>query len=276
MEAAQVREHWETQARRHGADLLATTKTSTIKRLEISALARAFAASDLVAREACRVLEVGCGNGHNALELAQRFEGMHVLGVDYAAAMVDAARARAREYGLTSRVRFESGDVLALDETPAVDARYDAIFTDRCLINLDSTERQLAAIRGLAARLEPGGWLWMVENSRQTHAGQNDLREALGLARRAPAEFNVFFDDERIVPELHAQFAEVRIEDFATLHDLLLYVLLPASNGGRVEYGHPVVEAATELGLRAPGLLPDALAGYPTVGQNRLYACRVA
>ena len=56
------------------------------------------------------------------------------------------------------------------------------------------------------------------------------------------------------------------VDEFAALHDLVLYVLVPASNGGTVDYGHPVVEAATRLLLACPGA-----GGVTSAGQNRLF-----
>lgn len=57
------------------------------------------------------VLDVGCGSGENALELASR--GLHVLGVDWAAAAVDMARAKAAERSL--EVGFEVADAHRLE-----------------------------------------------------------------------------------------------------------------------------------------------------------------
>jgi ubiquinone/menaquinone biosynthesis C-methylase UbiE len=57
------------------------------------------------------VLDIGCGTGSLALRLAER--GAHVHGLDYSAAMVDIARAKARAQGLEN-VTFHLG---AFDET---------------------------------------------------------------------------------------------------------------------------------------------------------------
>lgn len=57
------------------------------------------------------VLDIGCGPGHYALELARRGAGK-VLGLDFADGMLDLAREGARREGL-ERVSFERGDFLA-------------------------------------------------------------------------------------------------------------------------------------------------------------------
>ncbi|HLF08321.1 MAG TPA: methyltransferase domain-containing protein, partial [Dehalococcoidia bacterium] len=46
----------------------------------------------------CRAIDLGCGTGANAIYLAQK--GFEMTGVDYAAAAVEKARARATEAGV--------------------------------------------------------------------------------------------------------------------------------------------------------------------------------
>ncbi len=62
------------------------------------------------------------------------------------------------------------------------------------------------------------------------------------------------------------------VDDFAALHDLVLYVLGPLAHGGEVDYADPLVEAATAL-LLAPETA-RLLGGLGPVGQNRLYVFR--
>jgi SAM-dependent methyltransferase len=218
-------------------------------------------------------LEVGCGNGHNCFELARAFPGLRITGVDYAEQMIAGARAAATaaEPALSDRVRFTVGDLLALDAVPDLSSHYQLIFTVRCLINLSSLDAQQRAIGSLASRLAPGGYLLLLENSRQTHARQNEARVALGLPPRAPAPFNVFLDDDALLPWLRTVLDVVAVDDFASLHDLVLYALVPAAWGGEVDYGHPMVAAATELCLHASQRWPGAFGAF---GQNRLYVCR--
>jgi cyclopropane fatty-acyl-phospholipid synthase-like methyltransferase len=58
------------------------------------------------------VLDSGCGTGENSLMLAAR--GLDVTGIDIAPTAIERAQTKARRRGLT--VRFEVGDVLALDQ----------------------------------------------------------------------------------------------------------------------------------------------------------------
>jgi SAM-dependent methyltransferase len=262
--------HWQNWAVRYGTDLRATTLASSIKRLEIAALRRAIERA-LVPGSSASLLEVGCGNGQNIVALAKIFAG-HAFGwtgVDYVAEMVDAARKNAEDAGVSHVARFVVGDILDLDAMPGLDAKYPVVFTTRVLINLDTIDKQKRAIDLLARRVTKGGTLIMIENCRQTKDRQNDLREALGLTRRADAPFNLFLDDQLIIPHLRSHFATVEIEDFASLHDILLYVLLPHAMNSEFHYDHPLMQSVADLCSRVP-------VECGSFGQNRLYCCQHA
>jgi hypothetical protein len=51
----------------------------------------------------------------------------------------------------------------------------------------------------------------------------------------------------------------------------MLYVLVPATNGGEVDYDHPLVEAATKLSVAASSTRSGP---FGSAGQNRLYLCK--
>lgn len=55
------------------------------------------------------VLDVGCGPGRYSVELAERGAGF-VVGLDFADAMIELARARAERAGVGDRCRFERAD----------------------------------------------------------------------------------------------------------------------------------------------------------------------
>ncbi len=262
MHSDDVKQHWERLAEEHRTGLEATTKTPTIKALEVAALARALRAAGLDEERNADVLEVGCGNGRNCIDLANEFPAARFTGVDYVPQMIESARAAARALPIA----FEIGDALQLDRHPALLPEYDVVFTDRCVINLMTPEEQLGALDQLTAKVHVGGALVVLENTRKAFEAQNDLREAAGLARRTPPEHNLFIDEEAFLAAARDRLELVAIDEFAALHDLLLYVLVPAANGGTVDYGHPVVEAATRLLLALPGA-----GGVTSAGQNRLF-----
>jgi SAM-dependent methyltransferase len=263
----EIRAHWQNWARTYGTSLRATSKSTTGKRLEIDALRRALARIRSAFGRPIRVLEAGCGNGHNVLALAESFPDDSFAGFDYIPEMV--TDAQAQQAGLREpRITFFQDDVLALDHAGK---DWDVVFTVRCLINLTTSDLQTRAISVLSERLSPGGWLLMVENSRQTYDRQNRARELVGLVPRSPAPFNHFFDDDVVLRHLaHLGMTDVSVEDFISLHDLVLYVIVPMLSGD-VDYDHPLVEAAARLNQ---AISSEFSSGLGSFGQNRLYVAR--
>src|SRR5205823_5359851 len=163
---------------------------ATIKRLEIDALARALRAAGV---EKSAILEAGSGNGWNCLALAEEFPEAAFTGFDYVVAMVESAREHAARLALEN-LRFEVADLFELDGAPELAKSWDAVFTDRCLINVLDGEQQKAAIAALAQLVRPGGTLILIENFVETYARQNDLRVLAGLPPRTAAPYNRFLD----------------------------------------------------------------------------------
>ncbi|MER5545851.1 class I SAM-dependent methyltransferase [Streptomyces sp. NPDC002589] len=94
-----------------------------------------------------RLLELGCGPGHNAAHLATRY-GARVTGVDLAGLQVRRARSH---YGRLNNLAFVAGH--ALHYLQASDERFDAIYSAFGAIGLVAPEFLLPAI---AQRLKPG------------------------------------------------------------------------------------------------------------------------
>jgi ubiquinone/menaquinone biosynthesis C-methylase UbiE len=272
MDLDDIHQHWQAWAKQYGASLRATTKTSTAKVMEWDALARALKAIDTTTTQRLEILEVGCGNGQNCFKLLEWHPRAVVTGIDFVDEMIDAANAVKREKRIPDeRLRFLVGNVLELS-LPF--ESFDVVVTDRCLINLNTDSLQHDAIARLAKVLKVNGHLLMIENSKQTYDNQNRARESVGLQARVPAEFNHFLDEVKLLPLLESIGLQVLdIEDFISLHDLVLYVLVPMMNGGKVEYDHPMVEAATRLNI---AMSSRNRGGLGTYGQNRFYKCRKA
>lgn len=269
MDRAAIRDHWTNWAEAHGVHFKATTRGLTAKLLELDAFERQLRA--LYGNRPFTALEVGCGNGINCVEMAKLFSAASFDGVDFIPQMIDAAVESARTTQVADRARFFVGDVTDLS-LPELSETYDVVFTDRCLINLTSADLQRQAICGLAGRVTNGGALLMIENSRFTHQRQNRAREQLGLEPRTAAEFNRFFTEEEMSSHIVAAGLELlEIEDFSSFHDLILYALVPAINGGTVDYDHPAVAAAAKLSSRFSSGEKSAFGAF---GQNRLYVCR--
>lgn len=97
-----------------------------------------------------RVLDAACGLGDVTRLLAGLVEpGGETVGVDFSMAMVDEARRRAADSGLP--VRFEQGDIMALD---VPDASFDRARAEQVLQHISSPE---TAVSELFRVTRPGG-----------------------------------------------------------------------------------------------------------------------
>lgn len=266
------KEHWTSWAREHGEGVKATTRTGTAKTIEIAALQSAFTQYLSEAGNPFRALEVGCGNGVNCIALAESFPVGEFLGVDYVSDMVQNASRSAESRGLIERCQFLEADAMDLGAALDGSTFFDVAFTVRCLINLQNDANQRAALASIASRVRSGGLVLLIENSQQSYDRQNGLRVELGMERREPAAFNYFIDESSLLKDLDKLGLEhVRTVDISSLHDIVLYVLLPAVNGGVVDYENPIVEAATRLEASDAGRLNSRFGGF---GQNRLFVLR--
>ena len=269
MELDDIRAHWQGWAEQFKGDIRATTKTPTIKLLEIDALKRAIekiAGTD----GAQSILEVGCGNGHNCIALSKFFPQTHFTGVDYIGDMVKCALDNRDAQQATEQADFYEGNVLDLDSHAELTGEYDIAFTDRCLINLNSVELQLQGLAQIAHQVKIGGHVILIENINDSYSQQNALREHAGLAARTPDKFNLFFNESELTEGAKPHLQLVRSENFASLHDIMLYVITPMVSG-KVDYESPYVKAVTDMLLSLPDGLHDSFGGF---GQNRLYVFR--
>ena len=79
-------------------------------------------AAEVAALTSGTVLDVGTGPGALAVAIAQRCAECTVIGIDLAPEMLASAEARARDVGVSERVRFEVADAAAL---PLADGSVD-------------------------------------------------------------------------------------------------------------------------------------------------------
>lgn len=96
------------------------------------------------------VLDAGSGLGGPSRHMAETY-GCRVTGVDLTASFVAVAELLAERTGMSGRVRYEVGDLLAL---PFADARFDAAYTQHVVMNIRDRAGAYGEIRRV---LKPGG-----------------------------------------------------------------------------------------------------------------------
>jgi 2-polyprenyl-3-methyl-5-hydroxy-6-metoxy-1,4-benzoquinol methylase len=141
-----------------------------------------------------RALDLGCGEGGDAIWLAER--GWQVTAADFSEAGLARAAAHAQERGVADRIEWRHADLRTW--TPAGE-RWDLV-TSHFLHLLD--EGMVNATRQMAAAVAPGGTLLVVGHH------QDDAHT--GLRWSAPG---VLFTGEDLRPALDPDQFEIAVEE---------------------------------------------------------------
>ena len=147
------------------------------------------------------VLEVGCGVGYTACQIATRY-GAQVVGIDLSENMIANARKWAQELNLDHIVEFRVEDVTRL---PFDDASFDVVIMESFLNILGEKELIKAALHEISRVTRPDGRMGASEVFVEASAPsdiRDRLQEALkgfcgpgsNLARYSDEEFRKWFE----------------------------------------------------------------------------------
>jgi 2-polyprenyl-3-methyl-5-hydroxy-6-metoxy-1,4-benzoquinol methylase len=114
-----------------------------------------------------RILDVGCGPGHYSIALA-RMDAEHVLGIDFAPAMVELARQKSAVARVDNRCRFEVRNFLEFE----TGERFDHVIVMGFMDYAAEPEKVIAKV----LRLTTGPAFFSFPNSRGLLAWQRRLR----------------------------------------------------------------------------------------------------
>ncbi|MCL6592978.1 MAG: class I SAM-dependent methyltransferase [Alicyclobacillus sp.] len=102
---------------------------------------------------AMRVLEVGCGTGRTAVWLAEQW-GCSVTGIDIRKKMVEQARRRAKQAGVSAQFRVGRAEAI-----PFRAETFEVVYTESVNVFVDAA----LAVKEYMRVLKPGGWYADVE-----------------------------------------------------------------------------------------------------------------
>jgi len=231
-----IREFWNSRA---GLGVYAGTRDVILKQLEIEAIAAHI-------YDGKRVLDVGCGNGITAIEMARRYR-VDVLGIDFASEMIARARDLANNVELKGSVQFQIGDVRSLPRTLG---RFQVIYTERTLINLPDWPTQRQAISDITRLLEVGGLYVMCENSQDGLDAINALRQRIGLPPITPPWHNRYFRDAELMDLAIDDVTLEGVEHYSSTYYFLSRIVnawLAAQEGKEPDYESPINRLALQL-----------------------------
>ncbi len=234
-----VRDFWN---RRAVLGRFAGTRDIIAKQLEIEAISN-------YVRDGMTILEVGCGNGITAIELARQYE-VQILALDFAEEMITAAKSLALDHVLRGRVEFQVGDFKSISH---VSDRFDLIYTERVLINLPHWPNQEQAIVSILAVLAEGGLYVMCENSQDGLERLNELRRRVDLPEIKPPWHNRYLRDVELKDiEVEGVSLEARLDYSSTYYFLsrVINAFCAAQENREPDYESPI----NQLALRLPAI----------------------
>lgn len=173
---------YESEAKKHGEGGTSTIQDMRTRVLEMRAIFSYI-------RDGMTVLEIGCGNGYVAEALARQF-AVDMDASDFSADMVNVAVRRDLS-GARGKVRFFQESVLDLHRP----AKYDLVFTERCIQNLTTWDAQKDGLRRIVESLKSRGEYIMLESFWTGLNNLNAARQEVGLAPIPESWHNRFFDE---------------------------------------------------------------------------------
>jgi SAM-dependent methyltransferase len=186
-----------------------------------------------------RILDLGSGTGTGAVALVQRFAGADVIALDISAQMLDRLRERARDLGVTDRIRTVQADLDAA--WPAIDT-VDLVWASNSLHHMTDPDRVLTEV---FAAIRPGGLLAVAEMDRFPRFLPDDLGLGCpGLEARC-----------------HAALAEGRVAELPHLG---------SDWGSRLNKAGFTIEAERTFAIDLTAPLPPAAGRYAEASLRRI------
>ena len=182
-----------------------------------------------------RVLHLQCHFGHDILTLAQR--GAEVVGLDFSAPAIAAARALTAELGLDTRARFVEADLYDAPAAIPEPRSFDLVFVTWGAITWLPDIRRWAEI--VAHFLKPGGALYLAEGHPTALVFDDERR----LADGNPGYFLPYFQREPLVYDNATDYMDraARLENsrqVSWMHPLGSTVTALLDAGLRLEWLH--------------------------------------
>jgi len=244
--ADRVKAYWEDRAQAR-QDVASTTDDVYLRELEVSTLIKVLGDAGLPS--GASILDVGCGDGWSTIRIAQAFPRISFHGIDFSANMIELATKRLIGQELADRVSFAVGDATALDSACG-DAVFDAVLTDRCLINLTSLERQALAVSQIAAHLKPGGLYVAIENFMEGQDKMNAIRSSMGLSEIPVRWHNLYFTEDGFRRITDPSFEEFKLSDFTSSYYFatrVIYSSMCQMRNEKPDYRHEIHQLAVKL-----------------------------
>jgi demethylmenaquinone methyltransferase/2-methoxy-6-polyprenyl-1,4-benzoquinol methylase len=164
-------------------------------------------------------LDLGCGTGDMAIELARQAPGAKVHGIDPVTGMLAAGQVKVQRTGLDSLISFEVADASCL---PYRHGCFDGIVCAFCVRNLENRRAAFAEMRRV---LQPGAGAAILELSEPTGLAMRLLNRAysslwvplLGALLSRGGAYRYLVDSIRSFPQAQVVIDEMTDAGFTTV-----------------------------------------------------------
>jgi len=193
-----------------------------------------------------RVLDIGCGNGNSLLGLVKS-NSCHGIGIDFSEKMLNLAKKNCDEQNLNQAVRFHQRDLPPIPREWDV---FDVAYSQRCLINLTTTEKQKEAVLSIENSLKHGGRYIMIECFNDGLQETNHLRAQMSLEEIPPPWHNHFFDIDEVKSWSTPKFYVERVVHISSTYHFLsrvVYAKLAADANKELHYDSEINLLAEQL-----------------------------
>ena len=245
MKNNKIKAHYIREAEEFGDSKQATMRDTNIRDKEVEKIIECLNALKAYFKNP-KTLEIGCGNGYTAEQIARQSDVESLVCIDFCDDFIKIAKKRNLK-----NVTFKIGDVLNLEFG---DASFDIIYTERCLINLESWEKQQKALNEIRRVLKAGGAFLMIEAFTDGLDNLNKARKTVGLDAIAQPYHDLYFNKEKFSQFIrgkfetfsiaHTDFVSGNYENFLSSYYFGSRVLYPALIAGKKElvYNNKFVE----------------------------------
>lgn len=205
-----IKEYWENQGKNHKSSHEASWGDIYMLQLEIDTIGQ-YLGSDM------SILDVGCANGFSTFRQNEKNSFRSIVGIDYAENMIKEANLAKEMRQLDDKIRFEVGDVRAINFP---DNSFDVVYTTRVLINLPNWQEQQQGMLECLRVAKPGGTVIFSEAFWEPLVLLNALRALKQLEPLVEHDFNRYLKMNRLKEFLESMALAHEIVDFSSIYYL--------------------------------------------------------
>jgi len=242
-----VKKYWDKRAALNKNDPSATTNDVYLRELEIQTIIEILKVGKA---KNTSILDIGCADGYSAIQIAKALPTIQIIGVDYSKNMIKNANNQLKSKPiLKKRIKFITGDVSKLDKVCG-NEKYDVIFSDRLLINLDSKKTQHRVITEVFNHLKNNGFYISVENFLEGHKNMNKARSKVGLPEIALRWHNLFLEKKDFTNYSKKYFNVISWKNFASSYYFatrVIYSKMCLMRKQQPNYKHDIHKLAIDL-----------------------------